>query len=242
MLFLLGVFVFSAVIFYFLGAVIFSAAAPLWKTENSITRSVAATAELFRGRRILIAENLLLKERLASLELQLMSRSPAVNEDNALLSLIGRRAEGPGFLAAVLVRPPQTLYDVVVVDAGSDDGVVPDAEVSLPEGPVLGTISEVFKSSAKVKLFSSAGEKTSAVLERSGLAVTLEGTGGGNFRIAVPRETLVERGDRVLSADIFSRLVAVVEEMEIKPTDSFKMILARSPESIFNIRFVTIRP
>ena len=63
----------------------------------------------------------------------------------------------------------------------------------------------------------------------------------GNFQIEVPRETVVERGDRVLSADIFLHLVAVVEDVSVEPTDSFKEVLARSPANIFNIRYVIIR-
>lgn len=240
-LFLVWVFVFGAIVFYFLGGVIMRAASPLWMGENKITKSLRAGKEFFRSKQSLISENTTLKERLASLELELSSRPPALNEDNALLSLIGRKAKkGTGLVASVLVRPPQTPYDIIVIDAGTDDGVVPDSEVALSEGPVLGMVLEVFKSSAKVKLFSSAGENTSAVLERFNLAVTLEGAGGGNFRIVVPRETPVEVGDRILSADVFSRLLAVVGEVEVKPTDSFKQILARSPANIFSIRFVEI--
>lgn len=240
--FLLGVFAFGAVAFYFLNGIIISAASPLWKVENRITKSFVAGAEIWRSRQFLASENIRLKERIFSLELELSARPYASGEEDVLLALLGRRTESRGIAATVLVRPPKTPYDIIIIDAGTNDGVVSDSEVALAEGPVLGTVSEVFRSSSKVKLFSSAGEKTSAVLERSGLVIILEGAGGGNFRVAVPRETPVEIGDRILSADISSRLLAVVGEIKIEPTDSFKQILARGPANLFNIRFVMIRP
>ncbi|MDO8424223.1 MAG: rod shape-determining protein MreC [bacterium] len=239
---LAAVFILSATTFYFLSGVIISAASPLWIVENRVTRSLASGVEIFRSRQALLSENTRLKDRLSSLELELSSRPPAQEENNALLELLGRRAESGGIAASVLVRPPQTPYDIILIDAGQNDGVTLGSEVTLAEGPVLGKVSELFPGSAKARLFSSAGEKTNAVLERSGLAITLEGAGGGNFKVVVPRETPVEMGDRILSADIFSRLLAVVEEVEIEQTDSFKRVLARGPVNLFNMRFVIIRP
>ena len=72
--------------------------------------------------------------------------------------------------------------------------------------------------------------------------MTLEGAGGGNFKLVLPRETEVEAGDRILSADISSRLLAVVGDVVMKPTDSFKEVLAISPVNIFGIHFVLIKP
>ncbi|MEK7176059.1 MAG: rod shape-determining protein MreC [Patescibacteria group bacterium] len=241
-LFLLGVFFIGFVIFYFLNGIIISAIAPFWKTENQLTKVLSDWKEIWRSKQALVSENARFKEKISSLELELNARPEAYDGNDTLLSLLGRKAEDGGITAAVLVRPPQTPYDMIIIDAGKDDGVLADSQALLPEGPALGTVSEIFPSSAKIKLFSSAGEKVSAVLERSGLSIMLEGAGGGNFRIVVPRETPVEKGDRILSADIFSRLLAVVEDIKVEPTDSFKEIFARSPANLFNIRFIVIRP
>ncbi|MEK7227458.1 MAG: rod shape-determining protein MreC [Patescibacteria group bacterium] len=241
-LFLLGVFFFGFTVFYFLSGLIISAAIPFWNAENQLVKTLSDWKEIWRGRLALVSENIQLKEKISSLELELSARPAAIDGNDTLLSLLGRKAEDGGIAATVLVRPPQTPYDIIIIDAGRDDGVLADSQVFLPEGPVLGTISEIFPSSAKVKLFSSAGEKTAAILERSGLSTILEGEGGGNFRAVVPRETPAEKGDRILSADIFSRLLAVVEDIKIEPTDSFKEIFARSPRNLFNIRFVVVRP
>jgi cell shape-determining protein MreC len=239
---LLLIFALGAVIFYFLGGTLVSAISPLWRTENRVASSFSGVGNFFSSRQSLLSENALLRERVSSLELELASRSSGSEEENVLLNLLGRRSEDGGIAATALITPPQTPYDNLIIDAGEDDGVSLGMKVFLPEGPLLGLVSEVNSSTAHVKLFSTGGEKVSAVLERGNIPVALEGSGGGNFRIVVPRETVVEVGDRVLSADLAARLLAVVEDVNLKPTDSFKEVLASSPASVFNIRFVIVRP
>ena len=156
--------------------------------------------------------------------------------------IIDRQTESGLIVATVLTYPPQTPYDVIIIDAGSNDSIMLGSEVSLPEGPILGVISEVFPRNAKVKLFSSSGKETNAVLERNNIPVTLVGTGGGNFSFSLPRDIAIENGDRILSSDVTARLLAVVGEISVQPTDSFKEVLAYSPTNIFGLRFVFVRP
>ena len=106
----------------------------------------------------------------------------------------------------------------------------------------MGTVSEVFPKSAKVKLFSASGDETNAILERHNVPVTLIGAGGGNFRFELPRDMIVETGDRILSSDIAARHLATVGDVSVRPTDSFKEVLAKSPINIFALRFVFVAP
>jgi cell shape-determining protein MreC len=187
-------------------------------------------------------ENMALKEKLSSLETEVMSLSKDRDEKDILLGLLGRRQDSRMLVASVLAHPPQTLYDVIIIDAGLNDSVSLGSEVFLPEGPILGKVSEVFGKYAKVKLFSTAREETSAVLERGSVPVTLVGVGAGNFKLTVPRDVEVERGDRILSAGVFSRLLAVVGEVNVNSTDSFKEVLASTPTNIFALRFIFVIP
>lgn len=238
---LAAVFASGIIIFYLLDSLILSAVAPAWKAENAAVRKLSELSGFFRTRGALLSENARLKESVASLELQLSSLSVQQGEESNILALLGRTREEGGIFATVLSHPPQTPYDVLVIDAGTDDGVSIGRAVALPEGPVIGEISEVYGGLSKVKLFTSSGEKTNAVLERNNMPVVLEGAGAGNFRIVVPRETPVEIGDRILTPDFSARLVGVVEETAVEPTDSFKEVLAKSPANIFNLRFVLIK-
>lgn len=183
----------------------------------------------------------MLKEKLSSLQIEILSLSNDKNQKDAFLELLGHRQNSEMLAATVLTRPPQTPYDVIVIDVGSDNSVTVGSEVSLPEGPIIGSVSEVFSKRARVELFSSSNKETNAILERNNIPVTLVGAGAGNFKLTLPRDIAVESGDRILSANIFSRLLAVVGEVSIHSTDSFKEVLAKSPENIFTIRFVFVK-
>jgi len=137
----------------------------------------------------------------------------------------------------VLARPPQTPYDTLVID-----GPVPIGEVvKMREGPLLGIVSDSFAKQAKVKLFSSPGEETEAVLERTDTPVKLIGQGFGNFLIQVPREIEVVVGDKILSPDRNKNLLAVVGSVEVNATDAFKKVRAKSPINLFSVRKVSVQ-
>ena len=210
---LVAIFIFGAVILSFFDASIISVVSPIWKAKNIITTGSEIPS--------------ILKEQ---------------TQANILLELVGRKQKANMVVASVLTRPPQTPYDVIVIDAGLNESITIGSEVSLPEGPILGVVSEVFSKSAKVKLFSASGEETNAVLERNNVPVILIGIGGGNFRLALPRDIAIEKGDRILSSDIASRPLATVADVSVRPTDSFKEVLAKSPTNIFALRFVFVAP
>ena len=202
-------------------ATVISLVAPVWKMENAVIRT-------FNPQDTLIAENAMLRERIFSLEAELVSLQT------------GRRPESNMVTAAVLTHPPQTPYDSIIIDAGSNESIGLDSEVLLPDGSAFGVVSQVFAKQSRVKLYSTAGEETNAVLERGNVPVVLVGSGGGNFKIILPRDVVVMVGDRVLTPYTSARLLAVVEEIVIGSTDSFQEVLARSPANIFTLRFVFV--
>lgn len=226
---------------FFSGAVV-ALVSPLWQAENSISQVFKKGLEHWQSRTELVSENLSLKERVTSLGLEVDSLKLSLEQERAFYQLLGRSQVVGEVVASVITRPPQSPYDTIFVDAGSGDGVVLGSRVSLPEGPSLGSVVEVFASNARVKLFSTAGEKRDAVLERGSVPVVLEGRGAGNFRLRIPREVEVVAGDRIVTGDAEYSLLAVVESVSVAPTDSFQEVLARSPLNIFSLRLVSITP
>ncbi len=239
---LLGLFLLGVIIFSFLDGVIIAAVSPLWRGENFAAVKISNIGDFFRSKSSLARENNSLQMKIAALELERAARFSSPYDVEALSLLLGRSTETGGVVAAILVSPPQTPYDTLIIDAGTNDGIAVGMNVFMPEGPLLGVVNEAYHGSAKVKLFTYPGEKTNAVLERHGIPVTLEGAGGGNFRIVLPREAEVERGDRLLSADVFSHLIGVVGEVAMEATDSFKDVYGKSAANIFNLHLVLVRP
>ncbi len=235
-------FIVLALILSLFGGKVVSVVSPVWRGEHFLSRFLGPTLEYWRGKQALVDENISLREKVTALEFEKSTLTLALNQEHSLEALLGRLPQPGEVIASVLTRPPQSPYDLFIIDAGERDGIAVGAQAGLPEGPLLGTISDVFASSAKVKLFSSAGEKTEAVLERGNTPVILEGRGGGAFRVKVPRETPAVIGDRIISADTSYRLLGVIEDISVSSTDSFKEISARSPANIFDVRLISVSP
>lgn len=243
------------VIIFVLGAIFFSLTnggllrimTPVWTGENFVGRGLNSLYLFFHTKNFLIKENQALREKINSDSIILSSTQTISLAQDSLLKSLGRNVSKSGITAAVLVHPPETPYDVLIIDAGSDDGVSVGQTVALSadssllvSGPKIGVISEVFKKNSKVKLYSASGEKTSAVLERNSVPVVLLGRGGGNFELTLQREENVSVGDKILSADISRVLVGVVKDIEESATDSFKKVLVVSVANIYTTDFVTV--
>jgi cell shape-determining protein MreC len=205
-------------------------ASPLWKAESIVATKFEGLQVFFRTKRSLLDENARLKLALENLELARQA-APVIPE----------RTIPNGMYVAVLAGPPHSLYDTLIVDAG-DSEVSEGRVVVLEQGVMLGQVVEVYPTSSLIKLFSSPGERTNAVLERGNIPVIAEGRGAGNFHVALPRDLVVEVGDRILTTDTSARLLAVVGGVSLSPTDSFKSVLAYSPANIFNLWTLVILP
>ena len=228
--------------FRLLGGQVITLISPFWKLENGVTVWVSDLGTSFRSKEALVAENRSLRDELFLRKIRLSSLNASRSREQELLALLGRAESLGGVLASALSRPPQSPYDVVVIDAGKEDGIEDNFRVFVPDGPVVGVVKEAFSHNAKVSLYSTFGEETEGILERGGVPVTLSGMGGGNFKITMERDLEVEIGDRIVSRDVEAWPLAIVEDISMKPTDSSKSVLARSPVNIFSLRYVLVAP
>jgi cell shape-determining protein MreC len=200
----------------------------------------------FSTNRSLVAENARLRAALASSSIAVIDRNTLYTENLELKSRLGRDATlPPPVLASVVLRPPGTPYDTLMVDVGATDGVVMGDLVSAGGSVYIGTVSEVFATASRVVLYSSPGQKFDAMLMEkkatSTLAISVVGQGSGSLKAEVPASTMVAQGDEVLFSSITPRLVARVTQVEQKIDASFKTIYLQLPVSIYALNFVEIR-
>jgi cell shape-determining protein MreC len=88
-------------------------------------------------------------------------------ENEALKKELGRESgTTAGVLARVLTLPQRTLYDTIIIDAGSAEGVVSGAVAFAFDAIALGTITDVGEHRSTVQLFSAPGRQTSAYASR----------------------------------------------------------------------------
>jgi cell shape-determining protein MreC len=217
----------------------FSVAEPVWQAENSIFNS--KFFQYFKSKRGLMDEKLALEQKLF-LAGNLMALNQTLETENEnLKDLLGRKDTAQKtILAAVLVKPPQTPYDSLIIDIGVNNNLKVGDKVMANANIYIGDVSEVLPSSAKVSLYSTPGRKLSVVINNSSVTAEAVGVGGGNFNILLPREIEVKEGDVITIPSITANVFGIVEKVNFKDKDSFQTVLFKSPVNVSELSFVEV--
>ena len=186
----------------------------------------------FIEKKTLQAENEALHERIMEMETKI-ALSDALEKENSMLKAAFSAETRKNFLlASIISRPPQTPYDMLIIDSGSSIGVKEGMQVSAFGSVLLGYVVDVFPDMSKIKLISSFGEETNVLLESLGIPVIAVGRGGENFEITLPRTVKVDIGERVITLGNQPMLVGIIEKIEHQTTDPLQKIIFRLPVNI----------
>ena len=166
-------------------------------------------------------------------------REALYQENLDLKARLNRDARVGRILGAVLLRPPATPYDTLVIDIGSDDGVALGDTVSAGGTIVVGTISEVYARAARVTLYSAPGQKYDALL-RGVIPLAIEGQGSGSLQARLPAGTAVSVGDAALLPGIAGGISARVSRIERGDGESFVTLYFSLPVDMLGLRFVEV--
>lgn len=182
-----------------------------------------------------------LRAEVAQLRARVADRDILYQENLALKELYNRAAGRSVTLAGILQRPPMTPYDTFIIDAGEEEGVVVGSYVSLGGSALVGTITEVHRSTAQVTLYSAPGLVHQALLRvgEESVPISIEGQGGGSLRTQVPAGTGAMEGDVAIMPGVGMGLTAVVAHVERVSSESFETIYFALPGDL-HARFVEI--
>lgn len=205
-------------------------AAPLLKSgavaENGVKNGLLS---FFSSRRALFEENESLKARLEEVEAKLLERDRLLAENLELKSLLGRSERGRTLLAAVIAKPGQSPYDMLILDVGENHDVTVGQKVLAYGSVIIGEIRQVSATVSKVALFTSPGEEYAGIISGKNISLKLVGRGGGNFMAELPRGVEVVKGEQVISTGLWPHLLGVVESVFVDPRDPFQKIILKSP-------------
>ncbi len=212
---------------------------PLWKLESSIAGS--SFFEYFKAKQTLINERQAMEQKLFLAGDLLAVNENLKTENDNLKDLLGRKdPKDKTVLATILVKPPQTPYDMLTLDIGTDHNVKVGDKVIANGNVYIGEISEVLPKMSKAFLYSSPGRKLSVVLGAGSVTAEAVGIGGGNFNILLPREVEVKEGDVIVIPAINSNVFGIVEQVNFKDKDSFQTVLFKSPVNVSELSFVEV--
>jgi cell shape-determining protein MreC len=223
--------------FAFPGAITFLAT-PFWSVGAAGSAAAGNTALYFSDKQKLANE-------LASVRAQndaLANENLALSERaKALTALVGTTTESVhGVAANVLVRPPVSPYDTLIIDGGSADGIAVGATVRADGGVPVGTVSDVAPHSAHVLLYSTPGVETPGWIGDARVPVVLTGTSAGSMVASVPATDQIVEGSIVLVGG--AHPVGTVVRVDRDPSSPTMTVRIRPLVSPFSLTTVLVLP
>lgn len=156
-------------------------------------------------------------------------------ENKELRSLLGHRDRNISQHAVrIISRPPQSMYDRVTVDQGSQDGVTVGQHATAYGTVALGLVEEVYPHTAIVRLYSNSNTESHVRFVASGLTATAMGHGGGSYVIELPQSVEILEGEQVVHVES-GKLLGVVGGIDTDPREPFQQVYVRMP---VNIRYL----
>lgn len=213
---------------------------PIYIYSSKISDSFSFYFSFLKPKAELIEENDLLKEQAKNFAIWQLDYEILKSENESLKGIKGLLASSTTIIATVLKTPASSPYDSILIDRGSNDGVVEGLEVYAFTIVPIGVVDRVYAKSSLVRLFSSPGDTHDVYIGVSKISGSAVGLGGGNFEVILPRSNGVQIGDPVTMPSIDSNVFGVVEVIEETDGGTFERILFKNPFSFNELRFVQI--
>lgn len=177
-----------------------------------------------------------------SIDLQNTTILELEKENSDLKEMMSRNSSSsPMLLAYIVKKPPFTAYDSYVIDIGKNSGVKIGDKVYANGNLLLGEIAEINGSFAKVKLYSSYGEKFDVLIGKNNIEATATGKGGGAFEVILPKDSRVQINDSVSVPDLNVSVFGIVRNISKDPVRSFSTILFSQPLNIYEQKWVQVK-
>lgn len=215
-----------------------SISAPLFRLGNVTTERTHAVLSIFGNTSSLTLKN----ENLISQNQILAAKNRALTDN--ILNLSSRTsasAISKGIIAEVVARPPMSVYDVLVVAAGSTQGVTLGMEAFGNGGVPLGVVSAVMSDFARVTLFSAPGEKIMVLVGPEHTSLTISGTGAGTFSAEISRAAQITVGEAIYAPGSLAFPVGVISRIDGTPSSPTVSLRIMPTVNLFKLSSVTLR-
>lgn len=108
--------------------------------------------------------------------------------------------------------------DVILINKGSEDGILRDLLVVTSQKVLVGRVAEVYKNNSKVLLISDKESQLEAEISGRKVHGLLKGLGSSGVILdLIPAEEKIEEGDLVVSGDFLIGLVKKVKKIDVSP-------------------------
>lgn len=215
-------------------------ASPIFKLARITSGVKENIISLFKNKEGMNTELVDLKDKNEKLENELILLDYIKMENEELKTMFSRSDKKSYILGYIISRPPKSPYDMIVADAGSNDGVALGMKVVAHSDALIGYVAEVFPDTSKIKLLSFTGEEVSLIMENAKISAIGFGLGGGNIEIKIPSSVIVNIGDKILTDGSSHYLLGVVDKIETDLTNPFQKIIFRMPINLNELQMIGI--
>jgi len=219
----------------------FATAQPVWFLRDGAQSLVSDVGNFFSSKNAMAGKVLSLEDQVTSLKLKEADYDILVKENEDLKAQLGRTESIARVMGRVLSKPPRSPYDTLVLDVGATDGLQKGDKVYLSGNVILGLITDVAPHTSVVSLFSTSGQKEESVLERTGATYEIEGRGGANFSVDVPKDADILWGDAFAYPDLSPALMGTVYYIDTESQSAFKTVYIRIPGNVFDSKWVFVQ-
>jgi rod shape-determining protein MreC len=151
------------------------------------------------------ARNAELEAEVAELQAQVIQLQQRVGETEILAALVDFSRANPENTykaAAVIGRDPSPFLHYVIINRGSNDGILRGMPVVTNQG-LVGRVDAVIADAARVQLITDPSSNVNVRLQNAETDASLVGSVTGDLALElIPQETTVEAGDLVLTSGL----------------------------------------
>jgi cell shape-determining protein MreC len=214
---------------------------PVLILGNNIGEKFRSAGSYFASKNSLYNQNQKLQGEVVFDDARMSNYDSIVADDVSIKEILGRKDPKINMiLSAILSKPNRSPYDILIIDAGTNQGVkIGDNVFALGNVPI-GRVDIAYSDSSKVILFSNPGEQTQAVVSGRDVFMEIIGRGGGNFEMAMPKDLTLQKGDQVVLPGLTPDVLAIVQTIISDPRDTFTKALLTSPVNVQELKFVEI--
>lgn len=222
-----------------LTGVVYRTAPGIWDFGAWMSDAGKGVTTNFHLKRSLVHENEALKAELTRLQALVLDRNLLEEKVSKLEEALGRTVGDDRVVARVLAVPGWSPYDTLVLDVGSNNGVLVGDLVVYAGSGVVGEVIEVYAETAKAKLYSSPESERMVVVGPQAIPGKVHGRGLGNFEMIVPQGSAIAVGDEVRTpgGSLIVGIVGAIEETATHPT---MRVFFRSPWNVTEMRSVEV--
>ena len=153
----------------------------------------------------LLQSNTELEAEVARLQTQVIDLQQQVTETNILSALVDFARANPEYsykAASVIGRDPSPFLRYVIINVGSNEGVLPGMPVVTDKG-LVGRVEAVIGEAARVQLVTDAASAVDVSLQASNTEAMLEGSVTGELSLNnISQDAIIQVGDVVLTSGL----------------------------------------